>query len=145
MADIKFRVWHDEKLHRVVEINFEGYQDGIRKIKKNTGESIWDCESNEYRLMQYTGLKDKNGVEIYEGDILKVDDDWDKFGMFAGYISEVYYGFGCTRFKPRYDKNSRGKILEDDDTIFMEVIGHIHENPELLDNTVGKKKDENAN
>jgi len=80
--------------------------------------------------MQYTGLKDKNGKEVYEGDILLVDADWDTYGWMAGAERQVYYKDGAFRFKPKIDTNGRGHILEDDKE--FEIIGNIYENPELI-------------
>ena len=79
---------------------------------------------------QYTGLKDKNSKRIFEGDIIKIPDDYDEFGLNAGEIYEVYFICGGFRLKPKYTK-ARGYWLEDDETV--EVIGNIHDNPELLE------------
>lgn len=76
-------------------------------------------------LMQYTGLKDKNGKEIYEGDIVKYENE----------ISEVVWGdydfcFGWYFFtKNQYLWETNGLSNPWDET---EVIGNIYKNPELL-------------
>ena len=80
-------------------------------------------------LGQFTGLTDKNGKKIFEGDIIKIPDDYDEYGHNAGEIFEVYFCLGGFRLKPKYSK-ARGYWLEDDETV--EVIGNIHDNPELL-------------
>lgn len=80
--------------------------------------------------MQFTGLLDKNGKEIYEGDIIKIPDDWDEYGFNAGENYQVYFAFGGFRLKPKYKKNAKGSYLEDDK---IEIIGNVYENPELLE------------
>ena len=80
---------------------------------------------------QFTGLTDKNGKKIFEGDVIKIPDDYDEYGHNAGEIYEVYFCFGGFRLKPKYSK-ARGYWLEDDETV--EVIGNIHDNHELLEN-----------
>ena len=81
-------------------------------------------------LGQFTGLTDKNGKKIFEGDIIKIPDDYDEFGINAGEIYEVYFAFGGFRLKPKYRPNAKGFWLDEDET--FEVIGNIHDNPELL-------------
>ena len=78
---------------------------------------------------QFVGLTDRNGNKIFEGDIIKIPEDYDEFGHNAGEIYEVYFCCGGFRLKPKYSK-ARGYWLEDDETV--EVIGNIHDNPELL-------------
>ena len=81
-------------------------------------------------VCQYTGLKDKNGKKIWENDIIKIPDDYDKFGHNAGEFYEIYFCYGGFRLKPKYSK-ARGYWLEDDETV--EVIGNIFDNPELME------------
>ena len=113
---IKFRAWH-EKLERMI---FAGFSIGVG------GGTLWKDESGkswgDLELLQYTGLKDKNGKEIYEGDIVRLD-HWSP----KEYIVEFNRGAFC--FKHNKDDASYNdcKYLEK-----CEVIGNIHENPELL-------------
>jgi uncharacterized phage protein (TIGR01671 family) len=111
---IKFRAWDKEEKKMYFDV-----QNNYDNIREQT------CfQDNNLEFMQFTGLHDKNGKEIYEGDIVKMGTDKDmKF-----YISVIVYEapeFLC--------KN--GKNLN---TLFRnweygyEVIGNIHENPELL-------------
>lgn len=83
-----------------------------------------------HKIIQSTGLKDKNGKLIYEGDIIKIPDDWGEYGMMAGEKREVFFNKGGFRLKPKLCKNVCGYWLED--TEDFEVIGNIYENQELL-------------
>jgi uncharacterized phage protein (TIGR01671 family) len=101
-------------------------------------------------LMQYTGLKDKNGKEIYEGDVVRWDDAskgkywrigqvaWDKKGQWKYQIIQercvncvVHTDFGLGSFIYTPDSTRYGNVLE--------VIGNIHENPELLEKPCPKE------
>jgi uncharacterized phage protein (TIGR01671 family) len=124
----KFRAWNKEysKLYSWEDI-----------IDKKGNCSLYWCmlqaQNDEVNniLMQCTGLKDKNGKLIYEGDIVKIPDDWDIYGLFAGEKREIYFNEGGFRLKPKWDKYSHGNWLED--TKDFEVIGNIYETPELLE------------
>ena len=84
-------------------------------------------------IMQYTGLKDKNGKEIYEGDILNYEYEYGKFC-----IADVYFEerTGLYRISKQINKHQAINHILGLVSICrnMEIIGNIYENPELLIN-----------
>lgn len=110
-------------------------------------------------LMQSTGLKDKNGKEIFEGDILKFNDEWNEY-CHEGYVDgsveginfvEVVRGEACFEFgKTKYPDSSLFILMEDEHLNFkdfirsedfeFEIIGNVWEDGDLID---GKKTSEN--
>jgi uncharacterized phage protein (TIGR01671 family) len=122
MREIKFRAWYHIGADKTIgAMQYSPrYINNTWYVLDTNGE--WK-ESNCVELMQFTGLKDKNGKEIYEGDIVKYD--------FAGeYIEEVKWGnwkdeqLGGSGFALPYF------FREGED---CEVIGNVWENPELLE------------
>ena len=113
MREIKFRAWGkiNKEMFNVKSINFQE-----RRIYRNT---VSYCKFNDIELMEYTGLKDMDGKEIYEGDIL--------FESFREEYFKVVFENGS--FRAEADGYSLD--LEDYDDI-CEVVGNIYENPELL-------------
>lgn len=134
MREIKFRVWDTEnkEMLRVQELDFEDtFYGGRLSIRTEQYNDYFDIE--DMILMQYTGLYDKNGKEIYEGDIVRIPNDYELYGTNAGEAYEVYFAYGGFRLKPKYNSKARGYWLEDDNEI--EIIGNIYESKELLNET----------
>ena len=116
MREIKFRVWNkaENEFSDISEYGSWYWFD--RCIDPKIPETL--------TIQQYTGLKDKNGIEIYEGDIVKATSDQYKNENFVG---KVIFDEGC--FLTWINKNDIRGIWGEDD---IEVIGNIFETPELL-------------
>lgn len=123
--EIKFRAWdneHKEWIHTFrFGLNLEG------SLTDNNLDKIphlyWTGKGSRFTLNQYTGLKDKNGEEIYEGDIIHHGQEETE-----GEKNEVIFQNG--EFGMKWQSQSLWHILCD--SHFCEVIGNIYENAGLL-------------
>ena len=147
--EIKFRAWDGEKMHYPVHENYLSLYNGDNRIpwgiyRQPDGTRIVSGQHEECELMQFTGLLDKNGREIYEGDILRYPpkDNWGKinyncFEVFfhdgdansdynIGYsINRMHnHGSVCGGVIPSFKPRAVSKMV---------IIGNIHENPEMLE------------
>ncbi|HHC7679179.1 TPA: YopX family protein [Enterococcus faecalis] len=95
----------------------------------NLGNGMWGM-IDKYVLMQSTGLKDKNGVEIFEGDIVQYRDGEYSY---LGIVKRDCYQFFIDGIEPddNYDFIDVSNTF--DGTSSLEVIGNIWDNPELLE------------
>ena len=124
MREIKFRAWVKDRkaIFEVVLINYVTKK--VTYLLERVGHllSIRHEKFNDIELMQYTGLKDKNEKEIYEGDIFHIGSkkilyvvEWIDCGLKGRQIKNISW-IGLDYWK--------------DD---IEVIGNIYENPELME------------
>lgn len=147
MRELKFRAWDGNKMLYSEYGQFYLVPLGVQ-VSSSTGHEFYD---KDYPVMQYTGLKDKNGSEIYEGDIIsypyvtpfgQLTDEED-----TDLRTHVVFGYGefslkyphhteslkscCKRHQGEYIPNYGNKTIYENETL-LTVIGNIHENPELL-------------
>lgn len=136
----KFRAWqkYHKKMVEVTSISFgnTGEINGVSTFVENQapqritykeglgGFFLTDERGMVLELMQYTGLKDKNGVEIFEGDIVIL--------CWSDEVGESHWGKVIIKNPFEYTPEEARYFIYSDE---IEVIGNIYENPELLEVT----------
>ena len=136
MVDLlRFRAWHKtwEEMGKVKRIRFD--DDGNVSTVLFKGKDFGsNTKIDEIELMQSTGLKDKNGKEIFEGDIIaiEVDDTETPINARVSQNSKI----GVLMFHVFEDNEDVPMVeLLEDNSVAFEIIGNVYENPELLEVT----------
>lgn len=145
MREIKFRGWHavQKKMYSAEEMA----SDQLTLLPTGqfinvSGEATWKSQimpPDKFIPLQYTGLKDRNGKEIYEGDIIGIP-SLEEEGTFE--IGEVYWNDREAAWYVKTDESDDELNSFADDQFRpednCEVIGNIYENPELLEPEASK-------
>ena len=155
MREIKFRAYHKERkeIFEIASIDFEEKKAAL----SNGIIKLLNVDFKQFELLQYTGVKDKNGKEIYEGDILLSSNENGIFLQLIGFgnddreYSGILNGFKiidgrllenddyeideCKEFTQELIKAHNIPILQPENTIIdgWWVIGNIYENKNLLE------------
>ena len=142
MREIKFRIYLDKMYYQNEYVEYDTNLAGIDFLNKTVtfaaytdGEEVDNLQKysfdennilyeKELKIMQYTGLKDKNGKEIYEGDVLSNGNDEKPY--------KVIFENGSFRAEFEGDFEEYSFYLIDIVAQHCEIVGNIYENPELL-------------
>ena len=140
--ELKFRVW-DKLSKRYLEITPFSRHHYVLDLEGNFMNLQNGSGGDEYLVEQYTGLKDKTGKEIYEGDLVKHRNDWecpqntylnDGVKLITGEIYGDYPILGFKFIRPDMADLETGVVMNVMHGRYTQVIGNINENPELLEN-----------
>lgn len=121
--EIKFRIWNGQKMEMNIMAGFLGafYVQGIDENDSASMSPYNTKYFDETPLMQYSGINDKNGKEIYDGDLFKLGAEKDLF--------EVKFEHGCFL---AYRNGKQFGLIGELQVCFIDVVGNIFDNVELV-------------
>lgn len=124
----RYRAW-DKEFKEMVQVDALVFDGQIIKATYKNGNVVKEDLKN-YKLMQSTGLTDKNGKEVFEGDILSVETDEENVKV------SVFWDDKHALFMFESKKYNETEVLAElfeDNAYSFEIIGNVHANPELLE------------
>jgi len=124
MRETKFRAYHKERkeMFEIASIDFEEKKAAL----SNGIIKLLNVDSKQFELLQYTGLKDKNDKEIYEGDILFFRDENMKYIVVWQDTAFIIKSIEIRKYLEKM-------CWLDDTEICCEIVGNIYENKKLLE------------
>ena len=126
MREIKFRAWLKEKKEMIDNARPNFFCKHLHYLCDNSsgGQDVLGVSTEDIELMQYTGLKDKNNKEIYEGDILSDGNNDKPYKVI----------FENESFRAEFEGDFEEYSFDLIDVVAQgcEIIGNIYENPELI-------------
>ena len=131
MRDIRFRAWlqHEKEMSEVLVL--DNQEEKVFVVRKD-GAAGWRMFA-DIELTQYTGLKDRNGTEIYDGDYIRYSTRTINGSIYTHVCRVFQHESGTWRIEGYHEDNhsyeTKGTVYAAH--LICEVIGNIYENPEL--------------
>ena len=126
----RYRAW-DKEFKEMVQVDALVFEEQLIKATYKNGNVVKEDLKN-YVLMQSTGLTDKNGIEIFEGDILSIETDEENVKVKLEVSWDSKHALFVFDSKKYNAKEALGELFEDNPYPFK-IIGNVWEDPELVE------------